>query len=260
IAVDGTVTCEADDDTNTTYSASTGLTLTGVAFSADTTYLQRRVSTTCAAGSSIRAIAVDGTVTCEADDDTNTTYTAGTGLTLTGTAFSANTSVVQSRVSGTCGEGQAIRVVNAAGTVTCQQVAPPAPVKMTALNGGTTASVGLNWTQLNIGTKTFNKVYGSASTKVELTLNSIIYPGTFAGGATGIMLQMRVDGSQPNVAQDYWIRSSATTERVIFTNYFTNLGAGSHTVTLWALTNMGTSANVSQDSGGWGGAIIAKEY
>ena len=34
---------------------------------ADTTYLQRRVGSTCAVGSSIRAIAADGTVTCQAD-------------------------------------------------------------------------------------------------------------------------------------------------------------------------------------------------
>jgi hypothetical protein len=52
--------------------AGTGLTGGGtsgtVTVSADTTYLQRRVSSSCTAGSSIRAIAADGTVTCETDD------------------------------------------------------------------------------------------------------------------------------------------------------------------------------------------------
>jgi hypothetical protein len=111
--------CAQDNDTDTTYTAGTGLTLSGTAFSADAAYLQRRVSATCAAGNSIRAIAADGTVTCEPDDDTNTTYTAGTGLTLTGTAFSANTSVLQNRVSGTCAAGSSIQTIAADGTVTC---------------------------------------------------------------------------------------------------------------------------------------------
>jgi len=49
------------------------------------TYYQARVSSSCAAGSSIRAIAADGTVTCETDD--NTTYAAGNQLSLAGTTF-----------------------------------------------------------------------------------------------------------------------------------------------------------------------------
>lgn len=52
--------------------AGTGLTGGGtsgtVTISADTAYLQRRVSASCGAGSSIRVIAADGTVTCETDD------------------------------------------------------------------------------------------------------------------------------------------------------------------------------------------------
>jgi hypothetical protein len=62
------VTCETDDDTNTTYTAGTGLDLTGTTFSVNST-VQQRVTGSCSAGSSIRAIAADGTVTCEADDE-----------------------------------------------------------------------------------------------------------------------------------------------------------------------------------------------
>jgi len=83
--------------------------------------VQARVTGTCMAGSSIRAIAADGTVTCEADDDT--TYSAGSGLTLSGTTFAVNTSTIQARVSGSCGAGHAIRAIAADGTVTCEVTA-----------------------------------------------------------------------------------------------------------------------------------------
>ena len=59
--------------------------------SADMGYLQRRVSSSCSAGSSIRIINSDGTVSCEEDTDTNsggdiTAVIAGTGLTGGGTS------------------------------------------------------------------------------------------------------------------------------------------------------------------------------
>ncbi|HOU12792.1 MAG TPA: hypothetical protein PKZ84_06720 [Anaerolineae bacterium] len=108
INADGTVICETDDDAGgdiTSVTAGTGLTGGGttgsVTLTADTTYLQRRVSSTCAVGSSIRAINADGTVTCEADD--NTTYTGGTGLALIGTQFSLSTPY---QLPQTCANGQ----------------------------------------------------------------------------------------------------------------------------------------------------------
>jgi hypothetical protein len=54
--------------------------------------------------------------------DNDTTYSAGTGLTLTGAQFSADLSLIQQRVAGVCGAGFAIRQVNGDGSVTCEPV------------------------------------------------------------------------------------------------------------------------------------------
>lgn len=74
----------------------------------DSDALQRRVSGTCAAGSSIRVIAQDGTVTCETDNDSGgdiIAVTAGAGLSGGGTSgavtLNANTTYLQRRVGGT---------------------------------------------------------------------------------------------------------------------------------------------------------------
>jgi len=50
--------------------------------------IQTRVTGTCAAGSSIRTIAQDGTVVCE-PDDTGASYTAGAGISIVGNTISA---------------------------------------------------------------------------------------------------------------------------------------------------------------------------
>ena len=77
-----------DGDQDTTYTPGAGLVLEETEFRVNRGEVQWRVSQTCAAGNSIRAIDVDGTVTCEADD--NTTYTPGTGLSLVGGQFSVS--------------------------------------------------------------------------------------------------------------------------------------------------------------------------
>jgi hypothetical protein len=109
-------------DNDTTYSAGTGLMLNGGQFSVNTTTIQSRISGTCAIGSSIRVVNADGTVSCESDNDT--TYTAGTGLILSGTIFNADTTYLQRRVTGTCAVGSTVSAVHADGSVECQMDAP----------------------------------------------------------------------------------------------------------------------------------------
>lgn len=75
----GTLVCEADTDT--TYGAGSGLVLNGTTFSADTTYLQQRVTTTCGTTTAIRQINADGTAGCEPIPQGDiTAVSAGTGL------------------------------------------------------------------------------------------------------------------------------------------------------------------------------------
>ena len=86
--------------------AGTGLigggTIGTVRLDADTTFLQQRVSGICSVGSSIRAINLDGTVSCETDSDT----------TFDGKDFALSNQA--------CAVGQVVNGVDINGNVTCE--------------------------------------------------------------------------------------------------------------------------------------------
>ena len=110
--------------------------------------------------------------------DNDTTYTPGRGLTLTGTTFSADTSYLQRRVSGTCTSGNAIRVVNADGTVTCQAVSGSAGWSLTG-NAGTTP--GTNYLGTSDNQALELKVNGARALRLEPNATSPNLIGGYSG-------------------------------------------------------------------------------
>jgi len=136
-------------DDGTTYIAGSGLTLTGSTFSVNTTALRSVFDLVYSllghahAWSTITGMPAgfaDGT-------DDGTTYIAGSGLTLTGSTFSVNTAAIQARVTGTCAAGSSIRVIDAAGGVTCE-------TDDTGSGGSYTAGAGINITGTTISVAT----------------------------------------------------------------------------------------------------------
>lgn len=104
------------DDTGA-YAAGPGLGLTNATFRVLTDTIQTRIVGSCAPGSSIRSVAIDGSVICQLDG--GATYAAGSGLILSGATFAVDAAQIQNRVASACGGGSSISAINQDGTVTC---------------------------------------------------------------------------------------------------------------------------------------------
>lgn len=179
------------------HTAGAGLTLTALEFSLDTAFAQRRVTGVCAAGSAIRAIAGDGTVTCETDDSgagggdiTGVAPVAGSGLTGGGSAgdvtIGTDLTVLQKRIATVCPAGQAIAGVAATGAPSCAAYGDIAGVTAgTGLTGGGTTGtpalalqVPLSLTSAVNGTPTIKAAHtGSAAGAIGVTGESPLGTG-----------------------------------------------------------------------------------
>ena len=109
---DGKITISSTDtNTDTTYTAGTGLTLTGTEFDANVSATQQTTgaNTVTSTASRTYAVQVDGSDNLVvnvpwSDTDTNTTYTAGTNLCLNGTEFNV-CGTVPTATSASCATG-----------------------------------------------------------------------------------------------------------------------------------------------------------
>lgn len=203
-AISGKPAGFADDiDDDNPYTAGFGLALTATRFSlvsptvlsAISDTVQLRVAGGCTGNESVQLINPDGSVVCA---PTTTIYQAGDGLRLeSGGVLAINETVVQRRVTPICGNAtdpEAIRSIDAAGQVQCEQIAigditaVAAGTALTATNstgpGPVTVSVlpgGINSTQLADGAVTGGKLALGAVTSDEIA-NEVVNASHVADG------------------------------------------------------------------------------
>lgn len=125
------------------------------------------------------------------------------------------------------------------------------------LNYGS-VSVTTTWTALSTGgPHSFTKA--NDGTMIEVYVNSRFRGGTFSG-ASGISFTVRIDDTiEYDIGNEGSIISSGTEDFLSIIGVFQNLSAGSHTVSIYARANVGSSSGVVVDPGGFGGRIIVKE-
>ena len=120
-------------DTNTTYSAGTGISLSGTTFS-------NSGVTSIVAGSNISISGGTGAVTITGTD-TNTTYSAGTGMSLSGTTFACTVTDTNTVTTNIAGTGVSVSAGTGNSTISIgQAVATSSDVQFDSFGVGTAAS------------------------------------------------------------------------------------------------------------------------
>ena len=113
--------------------------------------------------------------------DANTTYAPGTGLSLAGTTFSVDPTVVQSRVTGSCGANQAIAAIAQAGTVTCRSI--PAVPAAWLLGGNAGTDPASNFMGTTDNQPLIFEVNGIRALRIEPTTDTPNIIGGFSGNS-----------------------------------------------------------------------------
>jgi hypothetical protein len=165
---------------------------------------------TCAVGSSIQTVQADGSVTCRSAGTGDITgVIAGAGLPGGGNTGSvtinAGTAVLQSRVTGSCAVGSAIRAIAADGSVTCQT---PALVTKATVDGvATLDAAGEAWIELPPAFATSNGDFRYQLTALGQPAPTLHVAKEIAGnrfqiggGGSGQRISWQVAGTRTNAS------------------------------------------------------------
>jgi hypothetical protein len=99
----------------------------------------------------------------------------------------------------------------------------------------------------------------TAESTVEVNLNTRAGSGVFASGANAVFFQVRIDNAVSPMSNEAACTTSNTIEYIGIFAVFQGLAAGTHTVSVFARTALGTSTGVILDPGNFGGRIVVKE-